>query len=84
MAYRNAGLCKYPGGCPYSIRSGGLCEHHMPTKPIVKKSDKCRSCGRVFRVDVRVIRGVCNLVVARKKNNGGEERCSRNMLHTGL
>ena len=56
----------------------------MPTKPIVKKSDKCRSCGRVFRVDVRVIRGVCNLVVARKKNNGGEERCSRNMLHTGL
>ncbi len=67
MAYRNAGLCKYPGGCPYAIRSGGLCEHHMPTKPIMEKSDKCRSCGRVFRVDVRVIGGVCNLVVARKK-----------------
>ncbi len=39
----------------------------MHTKPIVEKSDKYRSCGRVFRVDVRVIRGVCNLLVARKK-----------------
>ena len=53
-----SGSCIYPG-CPLSIRSGEFCKKHQPHKPIVEKSDKCRSCGQVLGVNVKVIGGVC-------------------------
>ena len=69
--YRESGNCSYPG-CTYAIRCSGFCKKHLPTKPIVEKSDKCRVCGQVFQG--RITAGVCNpcyqkpdAVAARKK-----------------
>ena len=57
--YRKADLCKFLDGCKKAIRSGEFCGDHQPTKPIVEKSDNCRSCGRELGVEVRVVLGVC-------------------------
>ncbi len=71
---REAGTCKFPGGCSKAIRSSEFCDDHQPTKLKAEKSDQCGSCGRVLGVEVRVVGGVCYLCyqkpeakVARKK-----------------
>jgi len=56
--YKKAGTCKFLGGCKKAIRSGEFCGDHQPVKP--EKSNKCRSCGWVFGIKVKVIEGVCN------------------------
>jgi hypothetical protein len=57
--YRTSGNCIVEG-CNKAINSGEFCKQHQPIKPIVEKSDKCRSCGRVIGVNERVRGGVCN------------------------
>ena len=80
--YRKADLWKYPGGCPCMQLSpvvyAGITL--MPTKPIGEKSDKCRSCGWVLGVEVRVRGGVCNpcyqkpeATAARKQATAGKK-----------
>ena len=54
--YRISGNCTYPG-CTFAISSGEFCKNHNPPKP--EKSDKCRVCERVFRVNESVRGGVC-------------------------
>ena len=56
--YRESGNCIYPG-CTCAINSGEFCKNHLPPKP--EKSDKCRVCERVLRVnEKKVVGGVCN------------------------
>ena len=56
--YRKSGNCAYPG-CTFAISSGEFCGKHNPPKP--EKSDKCRVCERVLRVnEKKVVGGVCN------------------------
>jgi hypothetical protein len=56
--YRTSGNCIVEG-CKKAIKSGEFCKQHRPLKPIVEKSDKCRSCGRVMGVNERVTAGTC-------------------------
>ena len=88
--YRKAGNCIVEG-CKKAILSGEFCKEHQPNKPIVEKSDKCRSCGRVIGVNDRVVGGVCyscyykpEAVATRKKAAAKKKSGTRNMLHTGL
>jgi hypothetical protein len=55
--YRRSGNCIVEG-CKKAIRSGEFCGNHQPPKP--EKSDKCRVCERVFKVNEKGVRGgVC-------------------------
>jgi hypothetical protein len=54
--YRRSGNCIVEG-CKKAIRSGEFCGDHQPPKP--EKSDKCRVCERVFKVNEKVRGGVC-------------------------
>jgi hypothetical protein len=52
--YRRSGDCSYPG-CTYAVYSGEFCEKHHPKKP--EKSNKCRVCERVFKVNEKAKAG---------------------------
>ena len=84
--YRISGNCEY-AGCTYAINSSGLCVHHCTKKP--KKSDKCKVCGWVFKMnEKRVISGTCSAcyqkpeVVAARKKATAEKKAAREPCST--
>ena len=83
---RKSGTCKFLGGCNKAIRSGDFCDNHKPIN--AEKSDRCRSCGRVLGVEVKVTGGVCNpcyqkpeAIAARKKATA-EKKAARGVCST--
>jgi hypothetical protein len=78
--YRRSGNCIVEG-CKKAIRSGEFCGNHQPPKP--EKSDKCRVCERVFKVNEKGVRGgVCRPCYQKPEAKAARKKATAEKIDT--